>query len=217
MTRLPYALDYAGRGWQVLPLKPKSKEPAVRRGFYDATGNPATLRRWFENYPYNIGIRTGTPSGVFILDIDGVLGLTTLAEIEFEHGRLPPTLISTTGNGRHYWLLTDGPIPCSTSKLGVGIDVKADSGYAVAPPSEHPNGKIYQWLDYSIPPAAAPDWLIELARKKPMATISERALANIQTRRTALPDAWLMRRVALAIMRSTAPASIYINLLPPVN
>jgi putative DNA primase/helicase len=182
MTALAAVLDYAARGWHVFPLKPKTKEPATRRGFYDATTNPATLQRWFANgFAYNIAIRTGTPSNIFVLDIDGVAGFASLAELESQNGRLPRTLLSSTGNGRHYWFATrDDPIPCSTAKIGVGIDIKGDGGYVAAPFSTHPNGKIYRWFDASIVPTQAPDWLVELARKKPAPTISERALAIIR-------------------------------------
>jgi Bifunctional DNA primase/polymerase, N-terminal len=172
------ALDYAARDWQVFPLRPKAKEPATRRGFYDATTNPATLRRWFEKFPYNLGIRTGTASGIFVFDADGAVGFASLAEIEFAHGRLPQTLASDTGKGRHFWFTISVPISCSTGMIAPGIDIRGDGGYAVAPPSVHPNGKTYRWLDDSLAPAEAPDWLLELARKKPP-TISERARASI--------------------------------------
>ena len=56
---LDVALDYAARGWQVFPLRPSSKEPATKRGFYAATTNPATFRRWFVQYPYNVAVRPG--------------------------------------------------------------------------------------------------------------------------------------------------------------
>ena len=123
MTSLSNVLNYAARGWQVFPLKPQLKEPATARGFYDATNNPATLRRWFEKFPYNIGVRTGTASGVFVVDIDGDQGAASLRMLEAQHGALPATLISTTGKGAHYWFIADGPIPCSTGKLAAGIDV----------------------------------------------------------------------------------------------
>src|SRR5262245_52936391 len=107
------ALDYAARGYQVFPLKPRSKEPATRRGLYEATGNAATLRRYFTGaHPYNLGIRTGVPSGVFVLDVDGEQGFASLAELVDRHGLLPATSVSTTGKGRHYWFRADGPIPC---------------------------------------------------------------------------------------------------------
>src|SRR5262245_43927396 len=76
---LQAALNYAARGWQAFPLKPRSKEPATKRGLHDATTNPETLRRWFgRGFPYNIGVRTGLASGVFVVDLDGAEGITNI-------------------------------------------------------------------------------------------------------------------------------------------
>jgi hypothetical protein len=158
---------YATRGFQVFPLKPRAKEPATRRGLYEATSNAATLRRWFTGaHPYNVGIRTGVPSGVFVLDVDGEQGFNSLAELVEHHGLLPPTLTSATGKGRHYWFCCPSPIPCSVGKIGPGIDIRGDGGYVVAPPSVHPNGAIYRWV-CDQPTADAPDWLLKLARHRP--------------------------------------------------
>jgi hypothetical protein len=206
-SALDAALDYAARGWLIFPLKPRAKEPATRRGFYDASSNPATLRRWFEKFPYNVGVRTGTASGVFVVDIDGEIGAASLREIEAKHGPPPATLISATGKGRHLWFKTDAPIPCSTGKIAPGIDARADGGYVVAPPSVHPNGKFYRWLDVSISPAPAPDWLLCLARAAKPLPISERARALIRPRLTGQLGAY--GRAALdaeiAILAATAP------------
>ena len=164
---LDAALDYAARGWPVFPLQPRTKEPATKRGFYDSTTNPATLRRWFSRFYYNLEIRTGAASGVFIVDVDGEAGDTSLRALEAEHGPLPATLISITGKprGRHLWFRAVGEIPCSTARVAPGIDVRGDGGYAVSPPSVHPNGATYRWVDDSIPPAIPPDWLIRLAQR----------------------------------------------------
>jgi hypothetical protein len=177
-NQLDTALRYASSGWQVFPLKAKAKEPATRRGFYDATTNPATLRRWFLRFPYNLGIRTGTASNIFVLDVDGDTGFASLHELESAHGRLPPTLMSITARGRHYWFILDTPLNSRKSKIGADLDVKADGGYVLAPYSIHPSGQKYRWHNESIPPTHAPQWLIALARKK--STISERAVAAIK-------------------------------------
>ena len=68
---LEAALDYARQGRAVFPLIACRKEPATRRGFHDATTNPATIRRWWTaRADYNIGIRTGpAASGIWIFDI----------------------------------------------------------------------------------------------------------------------------------------------------
>jgi Bifunctional DNA primase/polymerase, N-terminal len=164
---LAVALDYAARGFQVFPLKPRSKEPATRRGLYEATSNTATLRRYFTGaHPYNIAIRTGVPSNVFVLDVDGEQGLNSLAGLVEQHGLLPPTLTSTTGKGRHYWFVARSPMPCSVGKIAPGIDIRGDGGYVVVPPSIHPNGAVYRWVNDE-PPADAPDWLLKSARHRP--------------------------------------------------
>jgi hypothetical protein len=176
---LTVALDYASRGFQVFPLKPRGKEPATRRGLYEATSNTATLRRYFTGaHPYNIGVRTGVPSGVFVLDVDGEHGLNSLAELVEWHGLLPATLTSTTGKGRHYWFKATGPISCSVGKVAPGIDIRGDGGYVVAPPSIHPNGTGYRWVNEE-PPADAPDWLLKLARQRPTADYIPRALGEV--------------------------------------
>jgi hypothetical protein len=67
---LKAALIYAAAGLAVLPLYPRTKEPATKRGFYDATINPQTIRRFWRATDRNIGIATGVMSGFWALDID---------------------------------------------------------------------------------------------------------------------------------------------------
>lgn len=68
------ALTYIRRGWPVLPLKPSDKVPLgslVPRGLYNASLRESEARRWLSQYrEANVGIRTGQPSGLCVLDID---------------------------------------------------------------------------------------------------------------------------------------------------
>jgi hypothetical protein len=178
MSLLEVALGYAEAGRALFPCLPNAKEPACKRGFRDATTNPATICRWWRNTDYNIGIATGIASGVFVLDVDGTDGAASLAELEAKHGPLPATATSTTGRGRHLWFATSTPVPCSAGRVGIGLDIRGDGGYVVAPPSIHPNGRRYEWLR-SDDPVEPPTWLLELARKKPASTISQRAMNNL--------------------------------------
>ena len=176
-SALGAALDYAARGWLVFPCAIAAKTPVCSRGFKEATGNPATIKRWWRAQDYNIAVATGVVSKVWVLDVDGAIGAATLGLLEAQHGALPATLCSATGSGCHLWFVADAPLPSSVGRVGLGLDVRADGGYVLAPPSVHPDGPIYQWID-AMAPAIAPDWLIRLARRRPGAPVIPHAAAR---------------------------------------
>ena len=163
------ALRYAARGWPVLPLVPKSKEPLARlvaHGVKDATADPRTVHAWWEMEPTaNIGI--AVPTGLFVLDVDPRAGGNeSLAELERKHGPLPATIECLTGGGgRHLYFRVPHGLRLR-GKLGPGLDVKANGSYVVAPPSLHPSGGAYVWEVSGHPadvePAPAPMWLLDL-------------------------------------------------------
>lgn len=57
------------------------------------------------------------------------------------------TAISETGRGVHIWLFVEAPV---TSVKFPKLDIKAAGGYVIAPPSLHPSGKEYRFLN-SVP------------------------------------------------------------------
>jgi hypothetical protein len=172
------ALDYAGRGFAVFPCMPRTKKPPWKGGFYKATTNPATISRWWlANPDYNVGIATGIVSRVWILDVDGDAGATSLAKLEAKHEPLPDTLISVTAEGCHFWFAYTASISCSADdRISRGLHVRGDGGYVLAPPSVHPDGPVYRWTN-NRPPAVAPEWLVRLTRKPPPKADHESALA----------------------------------------
>jgi hypothetical protein len=164
----------------VFPCAVQGKQPAIKGGFHAATTNPATIERYWRLADRNIGIPTGSASGFWVLDIDGELGEASLAALERIHGPLPATrTVLTGGGGRHLWFRYTGPIPSTAGRIGPGLDTRGDGGFVIVPPSVHPNGRRYEFLQndhrWSFSLAAAPEWLERLARKK----ISERALENM--------------------------------------
>ena len=174
------AIDYAAHGLPVFPIVPRGKVPAVVRGFHAATTNPATIRRYWTDPDRNIGIPTGAFSGAWVLDVDGDEGEASLRDLEVRHGTIPKTRSVITSRGRHLWFAYPGAIPSSAGRIGDGLDVRADGGYVVAPPSVHESGHIYAFEDSQTPLAEAPAWLIIAARIKPMKLISEAALGTIR-------------------------------------
>src|SRR5574341_875719 len=147
---LTAAVQYIARAWWVLPIQPMGKAPLGRlvpRGFLNATTDPQTLQTWWRAEPRaNVGIRTGAISGLVVLDIDPRNGgEQSLRSFEQQCGKLPETLEALTGGGgRHvFFVHPGGHLP--SKPILPGVDLKADGGYVVAPPSRHPSGRFYEW------------------------------------------------------------------------
>lgn len=152
------ALALQSRGWSVVPCHIPigsgcscgeekcawpGKHPRVSWETY--THRRATQRRiteWFEDdfYGSNVGIVTGRVSSLVVVDVDGV-------PESFDALSLPATLMAETGGGgQHHFYHCDDPVQ---SRIGMveGIDLKADGGFVVAPPSRHVSGDRYQWAN----------------------------------------------------------------------
>jgi hypothetical protein len=179
---LTAALKYAGRGWPIFPLwgrdgdrcdcgdaecgKNAGKHPIgslAPHGFKDATTDLKTIERWWRKYPEaGIGLATGNASGLIVLDVDiknKKTGYGALAALQGELGQLPETkLASTPSGGRHFYFRCEESIRSSVEKLGFGLDVKADGGYVVLPPSHG----LYDWVDGGTAVELPPLWVEHL-------------------------------------------------------
>jgi hypothetical protein len=154
-------------GWPVFPCEPNGKRPLTQRGLHDATTDTATTEaRWVRWPDANIGLRTGQPSRLVVLDIDGDEGADSLRELERSYAPLPRTATATTpGGGQHIYLKhPGGEIRNSVSLIAPKIDIRADGGYVIAPPSRGPGGREYA-PDEQAPVAVMPPWLIALLRQ----------------------------------------------------
>ncbi len=154
---LDVALSYAERGWAVFPCK--GKTPLPRNGLLEATRDPARIRAWWKDYPRaNIAIATGAASGVVVVDVDGPKGEEALDRL----GQMPKTLQVATSKGRHlYFQRPAGEKWGNTSGRLPEIDTRGDGGYVMAPPSIHPSGKAYLWIDREHVIAPMPQFVID--------------------------------------------------------
>ncbi|MBA3727032.1 MAG: bifunctional DNA primase/polymerase, partial [Armatimonadetes bacterium] len=59
----------------------------------------------------------------------------------------PRTLTATTARGIHLYYKHPGGQIKNSMPWGKGIDVRADRGYVIAPPSVHESGKTYRWAN----------------------------------------------------------------------
>ena len=159
---LSAAYRYAERGWPVFPCERRGKRPITRRGLHDATTDRNEIERmWRPDGHANVAVPTGRPSGIVVLDVDGDEGSDALYLLENDHGALPRTAsVQTPSGGAHYYFKhPGGEIRNSVRQLGPGLDIRADGGYVIAPPSVGPNGLRYE-PDERAPLAELPEWLL---------------------------------------------------------
>ena len=163
---LDVAMFYAQNNIKTFPVKKQGKFPLCPKGFKDATLDKVVLQEWNKKFPdCNIGIPTGQINNIFVVDIDGEQGVESLNRLELIYGKLDaPTVI--TGKGKHlYFKMPENTdIKSSVSKIADHIDIRANGGYVVAPPSIHENGHQYTWENFDINQdfPQAPSWLISL-------------------------------------------------------
>lgn len=182
------AQEYAGRGWAVFPLfgvdedrwcrcgrhdcaRP-GKHPLVARGLHEASTDPSLIAGWWKRWPWaNVGMATGARSGFVAIDVDWPDGVASLQVLQEELGSLPATLQANTGGGGlHLLFAHPGGLRNTTGRLAgcelalPNVDLRADGGALVAPPSLHVSGRRYRWVDASVPLAPAPSWLRDRPR-----------------------------------------------------
>lgn len=169
------AAGYAAGGWPVFPVWwPKgdgrcacrnqdcdspAKHPIgelVPHGLKDASRDKALIRAWWEKYPSgNVGVVTGSESGIAVIDLDGDAELLT-NELRNHGITWADTPTSRTGGGgRHVFLAhPGGKVPTKAGILILPsvnggkppqVDVRGDGGFVVAPPSLHVSGRRYVW------------------------------------------------------------------------
>ena len=148
MNITEFAEVYDDFGFNCIPLKPHTKEPAI------ASWKEYQTKKYDGGFKegQNIGILTGKISNVIVIDIDDV---SLIDEVIIDGNKKPnfeewktKTFITKTNRGIHIFVRPKGGIFPPTSKLddskGRGIDIKSEGGYVVAPPSIHAEGTKYQ-------------------------------------------------------------------------
>ncbi|WP_433699077.1 bifunctional DNA primase/polymerase [Nocardiopsis sp. CA-288880] len=170
-TRQDYARIYVDNGWKVFVLSPSKVpvancEECAQPGYHDtveekeactcltchalyaATDDLDRIDAMLARHPDGLlAIRTGAVSNLVVIDVDPPEGLATLANMK-RAGVIRETAAVRTGSGgwHLFYQHPGGKVLSGAGKAGPKVDVKADGGYVVAPPSIHPRtGQPYTW------------------------------------------------------------------------
>lgn len=144
-TGIEAALSYRfNMNLSVIPLYSFTKKAAVKwKPYQTELASEAQLHEWFDKDEYNIAIITGKLSGVAVIDFDD----SAAFELAIERGFKPGPL-GQTYQGYHaycrYPQITVGNFQRQPELPG--IDFRGDGGLAVAPPSYHKTGLLYNWI-----------------------------------------------------------------------
>jgi putative DNA primase/helicase len=160
-----FAIDYAEYGWHIIQVyglrsdltcycrkskgcKSPGKHPIANKWPDVATSDLEKVKS-FDWTNMNIGIVTGRISDLYVIDQDLKNdGPDNLAEWEAEHVQLFPNfIVHTGGGGLHYYFKYPKDIDVKTTSFTPikGVDIRADGGFVVAPPSKHYLGGKYVW------------------------------------------------------------------------
>lgn len=188
-----FVKKYVKQGFCVFPLPYKSKVPFAGwnwKVLQTRKPSQAELEAWFQ-HRVNIAIVTGRVSeGLAVLDFDDM----TVFPAWFDKARLESATV-VTGRGCHIYVRIVEPESLHNGNFQVdGVhagQIRFDGGYVVAPPSVHPSGKAYQFIDdFSVSPVLqvkVKDLHIEQAEqvtKKGLAKKTEASTNVDMTRKT---------------------------------
>ncbi|MCC6236415.1 MAG: bifunctional DNA primase/polymerase [Dehalococcoidia bacterium] len=166
---LKWALAYSQQGWAVVPLhrvtkagrctcgSPTCHSPAKHPRIEwneTQTERPTTteIRGWWRQWPgTNVGVVTGLISNLVVIDVDGPEGEASLRAAGIDIESLPDDAIVDTGRGFHIYVNHPGHF--MPNKVGVlpKVDVRAEKGMVVAPPSVHASGTVYTSRSGGVP------------------------------------------------------------------
>ncbi|MDP3993424.1 MAG: bifunctional DNA primase/polymerase [bacterium] len=148
------AVNYLGKGWSVIPIDQDKRPLVAWQEFQTRRAGMDEIKAWFKQWPnLNIGIVTGTISGIVAVDV----------EKDGSTDGLPPTVMAKSGGGGwHFYYRHPGLLVKTEARVRELTDIRGDGGYVIAPPSLHASGNRYEWMvgpgDTDL--ADLPEWVL---------------------------------------------------------
>lgn len=196
--------NYIECGFTLVACAPKGKKPIESGRQNSKSTTMEDYYRWIQKNPnINIGMLTGKSSGVIGIDADGEEGRKHLEKIS--KGDLPDTAKFTTpGGGIRLLYKYPNHIELKTKvdRLeGEHSEVcfMSDGKQTLLPPSIHPNGGRYEWINapWDIEIAEMPKWMIDymtVKNKKNSYIESNKAIST--SKDTTISDRYILNKLA---------------------
>jgi hypothetical protein len=142
--------EYAAHGIATFPVEfvpdgsgDFKKKPAVRNWQQFGLQGSQELVQRFANATA-IGFVTGRKNAITLIDVDSTDDRDLRLAIA-RHGETP-IISRTRSGGHHLWYRYNGELRAVRPELDRPVDLLGDRGYAVLPPSLHPNGERYRFV-----------------------------------------------------------------------
>jgi len=161
------ALEYLRMGYSVIPVRAAKKGGALMKWAEFQRRRPTEdeVRKWFGpgSRATGVAIVTGIVSGCIGVDFDRHGADDGVEVARTVYGWQPEgPVVQTPTTGLHaYSRHPGGKVPNAVGILP-GVDVRGDGGFLYAPPSQHPSGGTYEWLEPLVPPhelPPMPEWV----------------------------------------------------------
>ena len=149
METLEYAKRYLSEGISVLPVRPFEKRPYMNNWHNYMKFRPVEdeLEKWFKALSgAGVGAVTGSISNIIVLDID----TRFQGNVDDILNKYPTNRVSQSGSGGYHLFYR---YPQGVGRIGnavnliEGVDLRADGGFIVLPPTIHPTGNKYKWIN----------------------------------------------------------------------
>ena len=205
---LKTAIRYAQRGWSVIPIPYRSKNPG-RSGWDQLRLTEVELNRHFGRGRRNVGVLLGAPSGWLVdVDLDHKLAVSLAGEY------LPSTgaIFGRAGKCRsHYLYIVSQPANTRQWRLPdrkMVAELRSTGSQTIFPGSTHPNGEFIEWDADDGPATIAPEVLTRCLN-----SIHDEVCRQLSVSKLPAPD---KRASAVAAPHSVLNrARCYLAKLPP--